>query len=80
MSSMTIETSAPAVSRTTAQRVADGVVADYLRALSRASAEAADDRPLRQARTRACQSGRAARPSTGAHRRHPARRRALLSA
>lgn len=45
MSNIAIESKAPALARHTAQRVADGVVASYVRALATASADQIGDPP-----------------------------------
>jgi|SRR5579863_10594221 len=96
MSTTAIESRAPAVARTTAQRVADGVVAAYIHSLA-ASAVDADAEPTDQYRhvdepaaaplgggfIRACASGRRSRPTPAGAvsiRRRPAPRRALLPA
>ncbi len=83
MSNTAIEFRAPSVARSTAQRVHDGVVAGYIRALAGASSEPTEQREPRQARARDCESGRVARVNragTTAARRRPVRRGALLSA
>lgn len=83
MSSTVTESRASSAARTTAQRVADGIVAGYVRALATASSDLADDHPprLRQ-RGRRCDEGRTIRPYAGAvaARRQLARQRALLPA
>ena len=82
MSTTAIEFRAPAVARPTAQRVADGVVAGYVRALASASTESSAQREPQSAGGD-CGQGRTSRASrsiAAAARRHPARRRALMTA
>jgi hypothetical protein len=83
MSNTAIKFRAPAVARSTAQRVADGVVADYIRALASVSTEPTEGREPQPARAYDCDQSQASRPArvgAAAARRHPARRRALLPA
>ncbi len=83
MSNTAIQHRAPSRARTTAQRVADGVVAGYIRALAAGAAESGDEPPLQQARLRNCAPGRVARSGCGAAvsaRRQLARRRVLVPA
>ena len=83
MSNTAIEFRAPAVARSTAQRVGDGVVAGYIRALASVSTEPTEEREPQPARAYDCEQSRASRPARAgapAARRHPARRRALLPA
>jgi hypothetical protein len=83
MSNTAIEFRAPAVARSTAQRVADGVVASYILALASVSTEPTEAREPQPSRAHDCDQSRAGRPGrvgAPAARRHPARRRALLPA
>ena len=83
MSNTAIEFRAPSFARSTAQRVADGVVAGYVRALASTSAESTERGEPSSDRLRDCDQGRAsraARTGIASVRRHPARRRALVAA
>lgn len=83
MSSTAIDYRAPTAVRTTAQRVADGVVAGYIRALATASGDPSDDQPPRKSPMRECEQGRTVRSgyaSAVGARRQLARQRALLPA
>lgn len=66
MSNTAIQSRTPSGVRTPAQRVADGVVAGYIRALAAASAEPSDELPMRPARARECQPGRISRSGCAA--------------
>ena len=86
MSQTATDFAAPSRARTTAQRVADGVVAGYIRALASAATEAGEEPPmprLQQTPARDREPARAARAACGAAlsgRRQLPRRRVLLPA
>ena len=83
MSTTAIEFRAPSVARPTAQRVADGVVANYILALASVSTEPTEEREPEPARVHDCDQSRTSRPArvgAAAARRHPGRRRTLLPA
>jgi hypothetical protein len=95
MSTTAIETRAPAVARTTAQRVADGVVAAYIHALASSAVEPAEAEPTDQTfrvvaaaplgsgLARGCERARRSRTAPAGAvsiRRRPAQRRVLLPA
>jgi hypothetical protein len=80
MSNTATELRASSFARSTAHRVADGVVAGYVRALASASPEQTEPRETHPTRDRDCDQGRVSRSGAAAARRRSARRSAVLTA